>query len=64
MPERYNLGETEPTEAQEQVADALLEVDGTENYEAGGISARMRSSLDEQVDGSAPESIDGPMIPE
>ncbi len=64
MPERYNLGEIVPTEAQERVADALLEVDGTENYEVGGLSARMRSSLDEQVDGSAPEMIDGPMIPE
>ena len=62
MSERYNLGEIEPTEAQEQVADALLEVDGTENYESGGAVARMRSSLDEQVDGSAPEMIDGPMI--
>lgn len=64
MPERYNLGEIDPTEAQEQVADALFAVDGTENYESGGVSARMRDSLDEQVDGSAPESIDGPMIPE
>ena len=64
MPERYNLGEIEPNEAQQQVADALLEVDGSENYESGGASARMRSSLDEHVDGIAPEIIDGPMIPE
>ncbi len=53
MPERYNLGEIEPNEAQQQVADALLEVDGSENYESGGASARMRSSLDEHVDGIA-----------
>ncbi len=61
MPERYNLGEIEPTEAQEQVADALAQADGTENYQSG---AYLRGSLDEQVDASAPKMIDGPMIPE
>ena len=61
MTERYNLGEIEPSKAQVQVADALLQVDGTGNYQSG---AHLRASLDEQVDGSAPEMIDGPMVPE
>ena len=62
MTERYNLGETDPTNDQLGVADQLLE--GADMSTLTGEYRARDGSLSEQVDTAPVDIIDGPEIPQ